>query len=36
VAGRATAAQLVVVHRGQVVVDERVGVNQLEGAGGSD
>ena len=30
VAGRAAAAQLVVVHRRQVVVDQRVGVDQLE------
>ena len=32
VGGRAAAPQVVVVHRRQVVVDERVGVNQLEGA----
>ena len=31
---RPTAAQRVVVHRRQVVVDERIGVNQLERAGG--
>ena len=31
---RPSAAQRVVVHRGQVVVDERVGVDQLDGAGG--
>ena len=34
VAGRPSAAQRVVVHRGQVVVDQRVGVNELERAGG--
>ena len=31
---RPAAAQRVVVHRRQVVVDQRVGVNQLDGAGG--
>ncbi len=34
VAGRLTAAQVVVVHRGQVVVDERVRVHELDGRGG--
>ena len=31
--GRTAATQVVVVHRGQIVVDERVGVNQFEGTG---
>ena len=31
---RPSAAQRVVVHRGQIVVDERVGVNQFDRAGG--
>ena len=30
VAGRATAAQVVVVHRGKVVMDQRIGVDQLD------
>ena len=34
VRGRPPAAQLVVVHRGQVVVDQRVGVDQLDRGGG--
>ena len=34
--GGPTAPEFVVVHRGQVVVYERIGVNQLEGAGRSD
>ena len=33
VAGRPAAAQVVVVHRRQVVVDEAVGVDELEGGG---
>jgi hypothetical protein len=33
VAGRAPAAQVVVVHGRQVVVDERVGVDELDGGG---
>ena len=33
VAGGLAAAQVVVVERGQVVVDERVGVDELQGAG---
>ena len=33
VARRAAAAQVVVVHRRQVVVDERVGVDQLDRGG---
>jgi hypothetical protein len=32
--GRAPAAQVVVVHRRQVVVDQGVGVNQLDRRGG--
>ena len=32
VAGRLAAAQLIVVHRRQVVVDQRVGVDQLDRA----
>ena len=31
---RASATQVVIIERGQIVVDERVGVNQLERAGG--
>ncbi len=34
VAGGATAAQFVVVHRRQVVVHQRIGVDQLDGTGG--
>ena len=34
VAGRAAAAQVVVVHRRQVVVDQAIAVDQLDGAGG--
>jgi hypothetical protein len=34
VAGRPAAAQVVVVHRGQVVVDEAVGVDALDGGRG--
>ena len=34
VAGRPAAAQVVVVHRRQVVVDQRVGVDHLDGTGG--
>ena len=33
VAGRPAAAQVVVVHRRQVVVDQRIGVDHLDGAG---
>jgi hypothetical protein len=33
VAGRLAAAQIVVVHRRQVVVDQRVGVDHLDGGG---
>ena len=36
VVGRQTAAQLVVIHVGEVVVDERIGVNHLQGAGQVD
>ncbi|EKE16589.1 MAG: hypothetical protein ACD_10C00905G0003 [uncultured bacterium] len=34
--GRQAAAQRVVVHRGQVVVDERIGVQRLDRGGGRD
>jgi hypothetical protein len=33
---RPAAAQVVVVHRRQVVVDQRVGVDELEGTGGRE
>ena len=33
VVGRLAAAEIVVVHRRQIVVDERVGVDALDGAG---
>ena len=33
VVGRTTAAQVVVVHARQIVVDERVGVNAFDGTG---
>ena len=33
VAGRPAAAQVIVVHGGQIVMDERVGVHQLDRAG---
>jgi hypothetical protein len=36
VTGRATAPQIVVVHRGQIVVDERVSVYEFEGARRAD
>ena len=34
VASRATATQIVIIHRRQVVMDQRVGVDQLQGGGG--
>ena len=35
VAGRAAAAQVVVVHGREVVMDQGIGVDQLDGAGGA-
>ena len=34
--GGATPAQVVIVHRGQVVMDQGIGMNRLDGAGGQD
>jgi|TARA_B110000914_G_scaffold225429_1_gene246117 hypothetical protein len=36
VRGRAAAAEVIVVHAGEVVVDEGVGVHDLDGAGGGE